>query len=93
MRKLVMIGLAVPALSLSFVSPSVALPPAGFSVAPQEDVQSSLDEARLFCYNRDTGRFKHWGACGGGYRAASRPRVYCRNRFSGQFLHWGSCWG
>lgn len=89
MRKFVLIGLAVSA--LSFVSPAVALPPAGFSVAPQEDAQSPLDEARLFCYNRSSGRFLHWGRCGG-YRAAYRPRVYCRNRWTGRFLHWGSCW-
>ena len=43
-------------------------------------------DARLFCYNRYTGRFLHWGACG-----RSHPRVYCYNRYTGRFLHWGHC--
>ncbi len=43
-------------------------------------------DVRTFCYNRYTGRFKHWGPC-----RRSAPRVYCYNRYTGRFKHWGAC--
>jgi hypothetical protein len=46
---------------------------------------SPVQQARVFCYNKYTGRFLHWGSCQATYR------VYCKNRYTGQFLHWGSC--
>lgn len=47
-----------------------------------------IQDVRVFCYNRRTGRFLHWGSC---QRRAYRPRVFCYNRQTGRFLHWGSC--
>jgi hypothetical protein len=56
------------------------------------ETSSPTEQARLYCYNRYTGRFLHWGACGGGGYYRRRPgRVYCYNRRSGRFLHWGAC--
>jgi hypothetical protein len=30
--------------------------------------ESLFQDARAYCYNRATGRFKHWGACNALYR-------------------------
>ena len=52
-----------------------------------------VHESRVFCYNRYSGRFLHWGSCRR-YRVVRRsvrPRVFCYNRRTGRFLHWGSC--
>ncbi len=50
---------------------------------------SSLAEARVYCYDRHTGEFLHWGAC---YQYYSTPgRTYCYDRYTGNFLHWGAC--
>jgi hypothetical protein len=65
------------------------------SAAPLLDLQKSaspIEQTRLFCYNRYTGRFLHWGSCGGGYRPRySRPRIFCRTTYGHRFLHWGAC--
>jgi hypothetical protein len=51
---------------------------------------SSLSEARVYCFNRYTGEFLHWGSC---YQPARTPgRTYCYDRYTGGFLHWGSCY-
>ena len=84
MMKLVWCGLVLSALSFSFNAS--ALPYGLSDSASVEDAHSSIDEARLFCYRRSSGRFLHWGAC---YQNA--PRVYCRNHWTGEFLHWGAC--
>ncbi|MGD9545074.1 MAG: hypothetical protein AB7F41_14980 [Methylocystis sp.] len=53
---------------------------------------SIVEQARVFCYNRYTGRFLHWGRCARRHvRHHARPRVYCYNRRTGRFLHWGHC--
>jgi hypothetical protein len=65
MRKLFLALFAVGGLALSNAPAAVAMPTAGdvFSGATEK-----LTEARVFCYNRYTGRFLHWGPCGGYYR-------------------------
>ncbi|HTZ68919.1 MAG TPA: hypothetical protein VMB83_15915 [Roseiarcus sp.] len=50
---------------------------------------SSLAEARVYCYNRYTGAFLHWGYCSHHY--STPGRTYCYNRYTGEFLNWGSC--
>ena len=51
---------------------------------------SSLAEARVYCYDRNTGEFLHWGPC---YQYYSTPgRTYCYDRNTGQFLYWGACY-
>ena len=64
-----------------------ALPAAAPGANAQSDVMSDTENARVYCYNRDSGYFLHWGAC-----RSSHPRVYCRNTYTGQFLHWGACY-
>ena len=49
---------------------------------------SSLAEARIYCYDSNTGDFLHWGPC---YRQYTPGRTYCYDRYTGEFLHWGSC--
>jgi hypothetical protein len=87
MRKGVVATFACLVVSLLTATPGAALPLSGFGAMSSEDALSPTIEARVFCYNRYTGRFKHWGAC-----HASVPRIYCRSRY-GEFLHWGSCNG
>lgn len=72
---------------LCFSTTVRALPSAGVDTGGQENASSAADDTRLFCYNKSSGRFLHWGSCGGG-----GIRVYCKNRYSGRFLHWGSCY-
>jgi hypothetical protein len=77
---------------LSIASTSFAAPLNGAAIPRMAPSAPAVEEARLFCYNRYSGRFLHWGPCGGGYGYGyHRPRYYCRNRW-GQFLHWGPCY-
>ena len=78
------------AIAFSSTTPASAGPLMGADSLAQETTPELVQEARIFCYNTYSGRFLHWGSCGG-YRVSYRPRVYCRNRYSGQFLHWGRC--
>ena len=61
--------------------------PSGSAILDLMRENSLAQKARVFCYNRRTGRFLHWGSC----QRRTRPRVYCYNRRTGRFLHWGSC--
>jgi len=87
-------------IALAAVACMGAFGPAGVSAAPIDsgailhslETTSPIQKARVFCYNRYSGRFLHWGSCGRRYyRRVSHPRVYCYNRRNGRFLHWGSC--
>ena len=64
-----------------------AVPLQGGGLEGETTDYSPVDQARWFCANRASGRFLHWGRCGGG----PTYRVYCRNRYTGRFLHWGYC--
>ncbi len=69
---------------------AAAAPASGAPIVDVLKSTSMVQQARVYCYNRYTGRFLHWGSC---YRPVRRyPRVYCYNRYTGRFLHWGSCW-
>jgi hypothetical protein len=95
MRKLVHLGMAAVMATLFIVPDVEALPLSGAAVVEQADSSSQdmVQEARVFCYNRYTGRFLHWGSCAPRrvVRRRSVPRVYCYNRRTGRFLHWGHC--
>ena len=41
-----------------------AAPVAAASLAHQTAAPDLTEKARLYCYNRYSGRFLHWGACG-----------------------------
>jgi hypothetical protein len=53
-----------------------AAPVAASSLANQTAAPSLTEKARLYCYNRYTGRFLHWGPCGGYYY---RPHYWHRH--------------
>ena len=85
---------AAAALAACVLSPGAALA-MPFDAGPlvrAAERDNPVEQARIFCFNRFTGGFLHWGPCGRPvvyYRP--RPRVYCRNLFTGRFLHWGYC--
>jgi hypothetical protein len=79
---------------LSLLAPmTTSAGPANGSAIPGAVADNPLvQQARVFCYNRRSGRFLHWGYCGRHYvRHYSRPRVYCMNRRTHRFIHWGHC--
>jgi hypothetical protein len=94
MRKWVLGVCAAAALAAGATADEAEAAPAnGLPIFQSQQVASPIQEARVFCYNRYTGRFLYWGYCRRPRpRFYSRPRVYCYNRYSGRFLHWGSCW-
>lgn len=64
-----------------------AAPIGGRAIRDALELDSPIQQARVFCYNRRTGRFLHWGYC----KRRVVYRVYCRNRWTKKFLHWGHC--
>lgn len=87
MRRLLINLLAVAGICVSSAPEALALPASGAPIAAR-DAASIVQDARIFCYNTRTGRFKHWGRC---HRRVSYPRVYCMRRSTGKFLYWGAC--
>ena len=82
-------GLAcLSALALGGAPPALALPMGGAGIPSRAQAEPLVRDVRVFCYNRSSGRFIHWGECA----VAHAPRVYCRSNYTGQFLHWGSCY-
>jgi hypothetical protein len=63
--------------------PAMAAPVAASRLAGQASAPPLTEMARLYCYNRYSGQFLHWGACGGYYRPHYyyRPRYYHRPRW------------
>ena len=70
--------LSFAALASLAASPAQSAPVAASSVAAQVAATSPIEKARLFCYNRFTGQFLHWGPCGGYYYRPYRPVYYHR---------------
>lgn len=91
MRALLIALAAALGLGLFVPSSSMALPVNPGAIAGAAGDLSQVEKARLFCYNRYTGRFLHWGRCAPRRYVRRVPRVYCYNRYTGRFLHWGSC--
>jgi hypothetical protein len=58
-----------------------AAPIAASSLGAQVAAPSLTEKTRLYCYNRYTGRFLHWGPCGGYRRYYYRPRYYYRRHY------------
>lgn len=87
MRKILGTILAAAAISGAGTATVLGAPMDGVSLNGGIDAFSPVEDARVFCYNRYSGRFLHWGSCGGG----NYMRVYCKNRYSGRFIHWGHC--
>ena len=90
MRIRIVSALVALGLGLSGSFDAMAMPTIENPLVGATDSSPLIQDARVYCYNRYTGRFLHWGSC-------SRPvyrrpgRVYCYNRYTGRFLHWGHC--
>lgn len=86
MRTILTTLLAAGTIGLFATPSTIAAPIDGAAIIGAAQALSPVQDVRVFCYNRETGRFKHWGPC-----KKSLPRVYCKKRSTGEFLHWGSC--
>ena len=53
--------------------PARSAPIAVSSLAAQVAASSPIEKTRLYCFNRYTGQFLHWGPCGGYRRVYYRP--------------------
>jgi hypothetical protein len=73
----VILGFA--ALASLATGPARSAPVASSSIAAQVAATSPIEKTRLYCYNRYTGRFLHWGPCGG-YRPYYYRRPYYYHR-------------
>jgi hypothetical protein len=93
MRKILLTLLLAGGMGLFAPVSASAAPINGAAILDVLQMAPLVQKARVFCYNRYTGRFLHWGYCGRRHyvRRYYRPRVYCYNRRTGRFLHWGHC--
>ncbi len=71
---------------VSASSDSFAAPIDGAGILHALQAASPVQKARIFCFDKYSGRFLHWGVC-----HPTVPRVFCKNRYTGQFLYWGAC--
>jgi hypothetical protein len=75
----VAIVLGLAALGSLATSPSAhSAPISASSLAAQVAATSPIEKIRVYCYNRYTGQFLHWGACGGYRRHYYRRPYYYR---------------
>ena len=86
MRKIIIFATVVAGLGVLSTSQSIGAPASGGAILDALKSTSPIQDVRVFCYNRRSGRFLHWGHC-----QRSVPRVYCRNRYTKRFLYWGAC--
>jgi hypothetical protein len=71
-------------------SPASAVPVNGSVIASALKSSSPIQDVRLYCYNRYTGRFVHWGPCGG-YRHSYHPyyrHYYHRRHWHRHYRYW-----
>ncbi len=73
----VLFGVAAPALTPKAQAAPIAASP----LAHQTAAPDLTEQARLYCYDRYTGRFLHWGPC---YR---RHYVYRRYYYRPHYYH------
>jgi hypothetical protein len=64
-------------------SPASAAPANGSAIASALKSNSLIQDVRLYCYNRYTGRFVHWGPCGG-----YRHHYYHRRHWHRYYRYW-----
>ena len=69
----IMIGVAAPALAPKSAK---AAPVAASSLASQTAAPDLTEKTRLYCYNRYSGRFLHWGPCYRRHYYYYRPHYY-----------------
>jgi len=90
-RKLLVMSAVAAGIVVSSSGSLTAAPASPGGILELLKSDSLVQDVRVFCYNRATGRFLHWGYCGRRVVRRSVPRVYCYNRRTGRFLHWGHC--
>jgi len=78
----VVLGVAAPALTPQTVQ---AAPLAASSLAGQTAAPDLTEKTRLYCYNRYTGRFLHWGPCYRRHHYYHSPHHYYRPHYR---RHW-----
>ncbi|MCW2273462.1 hypothetical protein GJ654_05535 [Rhodoblastus acidophilus] len=78
----VMIGVAAPTLTSE---PAKAAPVAGSILGKQTLAPDLTEKARVYCYNRYTGRFLHWGPC---HRRHYRPHHYYYRPYYRPYRHY-----
>jgi hypothetical protein len=78
MRKYLLLLAALVALLGFGPAPVSAAPTLGANIGEQVRNSGLVQEARWFCYSRVTGRFLHWGRCGGRRWYRPRRRIYRR---------------
>ena len=63
-------------------SMATAAPISGAALLSTVESNPLVQDVRIYCMNRYSGRFLHWGPCGG-YRVRyySRPRYYRRRYY------------
>ena len=93
MRKILIALAAAGGIGIIGTSNSLAVPVNGGAILGAVEATSPVQDARLYCFNRYTGRFLYWGRCRTYHRRYYRTpgRTYCYNRYTGRFLHWGAC--
>lgn len=94
MRKIFLAFVAIATVYSIGIEGAVAGVMRGDAASSFSGMGTAIQQARLFCANRYTGRFLYWGRCRRRrvyYHHYYRPRVYCRNRYTHRFLHWGYC--
>ena len=63
MRKMLLALLGAATLALFGANQSLAAPASGSSIAAGLNDIRNFENVRVFCYNKNTGAFSHWGAC------------------------------
>ena len=89
---------AAAALVACTISPGAALamPFDAGSLAKAAHGDDPIENVRIVCVNRYSGRIIAYHPCGYyrpryTYYRRPRYRVFCKNRFTGRFIHWGYC--
>jgi hypothetical protein len=65
--------LGVAALTSGTSGPAQSAPIAASRIEAKVAASSPIEKVRLYCFNRYTGQFLHWGPCGGYRRVYYRP--------------------
>jgi hypothetical protein len=81
----ILFGVAAPSLTLQSAK---AAPVAASLLANQTAAPDLTEKTRLYCYDRYTGRFLHWGPCGGYRPYYYRPRYYYRRHYYRRHYYW-----
>ena len=63
MRKMLLALTGVATLALFGANQSLAAPASGSSIAAGLSDIGNFENVATFCYNKNTGKFAHWGGC------------------------------